>query len=432
MSRWRNWSGVIVCTPRRLAIPADEAELAAIILAAREAGECVRPVGAGHSFTPLCATDGVQVSVSRFTGLRLVDQATGRVRVGAGTRLGELGAALHDHGLAMPNLGDIDVQCLAGALATGTHGTGVAFGNLATQVTGMRLVGADGQARWCSADNHADIFHAGRIHLGALGVVTEVELACVPTYRLHYRSGRIGWDDMLAGLEARRATHRNVEYYWFPYTDTVQLKTMDETRESPRGGGRWRRWQDLLVENGGLWVLSRLARARPASCPRLNRIAAAGVPRHDQIAPAHAAYATARLVRFNETEYSLPRAALPEVLRAIRTVIERDRFATNFPLEIRDAAADDVPLSPAYGRDSAYIAAHVHARMPFTDYFTALGEIFRDHGGRPHWGKWHDEDAGRLASRYPAWRDFEAVRKRLDPDGVFLNPHLYRVLVGSG
>ncbi|MDT0617959.1 D-arabinono-1,4-lactone oxidase [Salinisphaera sp. P385] len=432
MPQWRNWSGSVVCHPRRLMIPADEAELGAIILAAREAGECVRPVGAGHSFTPLCATDGVQVSLSRFTGLRSVDSATGRVRVGAGTRLGELGAALHDHGLAMPNLGDIDVQCLAGALATGTHGTGAAFGNLATQVTGMRLVGADGQARWCSADRHADIFHPGRIHLGALGIVTEVELACVPAYRLHYRSDRIGWDEMLAGLEDRRAAHRNVEYYWFPYTDRVQIKTMDETVEPARGGGRWRRWQDLLVENGGLWALSRIARARPSSCPRLNRIAAAAVPRHDQVAPAHAAYATSRLVRFNETEYSLPRAALPEVLRAVRKLIERARFATNFPLEIRDAAADDIPLSPAYGRDSAYIAAHVHARMPFIDYFTALGEIFRDHDGRPHWGKWHDEDVGRLASRYPAWRDFGAVRERLDPDGVFLNPHLHRVLVGSG
>lgn len=410
--------------------PADEAELAAIILAAREAGECVRPVGAGHSFTPLCATDGVQVSLSRFTGLRSVDRATGRVRVGAGTRLGELGAALHQHGLAMPNLGDIDVQCLAGALATGTHGTGVAFGNLATQVSGMRLVGADGRAIWCSRASNAEVFGAGRIHLGALGVVTEVELACVPAYRLRYRSGRIGWDDMLAGLEARRATHRNVEYYWFPYTDTVQLKTMDETDAPPRGGGPWRQWQDLVVENGGLWALSRIARARPAACARLSRIAAAAVPTHDQVAPAHAAYATARLVRFNETEYNVPVDQLPSVLSAIRSLMERECFATNFPLEIRDAAADDIPLSPASGRASAYIAAHVHARMPYRAFFEALADIFRDHGGRPHWGKWHDEDAASLVPRYPGWQEFAAVRERLDPDGVFLNPHLRRVLVG--
>lgn len=427
MNRWRNWSGHVRCTPAAVARPADEAALRTILADARAAGHSVRAVGSGHSFSPLCATDGMQISLDAMTGLTAVDADSGRVRVRAGTRLGALNAALAEHGLALENLGDIDVQTVSGALATGTHGTGAAFGSLATQITGMRLVRADGEALWLSAGENAEAFRTARVHLGALGVVTEVELTCVPAYNLRYRTFKADWDGTLTRLDAYRDAHRNFECYWFPYTDTVQIKLMDATDAPATGRGRWRGLQDLVVENGAFWALCQVARAWPASCPSLCRLAAAGVPAHDQVAAAHNIYATTRAVRFNETEYSVPIDALPDVLTEIRDVIERERFPVNFPLEVRFVAADDIPASPAYGRASAFVAAHMYAGMPFGDYFAALTEIFDRHDGRPHWGKWHDKTAAAFERLYPEWRRFAELRAAMDPEGLFLNDHLRRV-----
>lgn len=430
MNHWRNWSGHVRCQPAVLARPRNEGELRQALIQAHRAGRTVRVLGSGHSFSPLCATEGTQVALDGLTGVTEVDAESGRVRVRAGTGLGALNAALAGHGLALENLGDIDVQTVAGALATGTHGTGAAFGSLATQITGMRLMRASGETLWLSRDEHPEAFRAARVHLGALGVVTEIELAAVPAYNLRYRSFTADWDATLARLEDYRNQHRNFECYWFPYTDRFQIKLMDLTDAPARPRGRWRGMQDVLVENGGLWALCQLARAFPASCPSLCRIAAGGIPSHDQVAASHQIYATTRAVRFNETEYSIPAEHLPDVLARIRDTIERGRFAVNFPLEIRFVAADDIPLSPAHGRASAYVAAHMYAAMPFRDYFAALTDVFDAYGGRPHWGKWHDKTAASLARLYPDWQSFADLRATLDPDGLFLNQHLRQILCG--
>lgn len=427
MSGWRNWSGIVRSHPAVVARPQNEAELRKALADARAAGSSVRTVGSGHSFSPLCATDGTQIALDAMTGLTSVDTESGRVRVRAGTGLGALNATLAQHGLALENLGDIDVQTVAGALATGTHGTGAAFGSLATQITGMRLMRADGESLWLSEDEHTDTFRAARVHLGALGVVTEIELACVPAYNLRYRTFTADWDETLARLAEYRDNHRNFECYWFPYTDSFQIKLMDMTDAPAEPRGRWRGLQDMVVENGAFWALCQVARAFPSSCPTLCRIAAGGVPSHDQVAASHALYATTRMVRFDETEYSLPAEHLPDALTRIRDVIHRERFPVNFPLEIRFVAADDIPASPANGRASAYVAAHMYAGMPFADYFAALTDIFDDYGGRPHWGKWHDKTAAEFQRLYPDWQTFTDLRAAMDPDGLFLNDHLRRV-----
>lgn len=427
MSGWRNWSGYVRSQPAVVAHPEDEAQLRKVLADARTAGREVRTVGSGHSFSPLCTTGGTQIALDAMSGLVSVDTESARVRVRAGTPLGTLNSALAQHGLALENLGDIDVQTVAGALATGTHGTGAAFGSLATQITGMRLIRADGEALWLSEAENAEAFRAARVHLGALGVVTEIELACVPAYNLGYRTFMAGWDDTLGRLAEYRDNHRNFECYWFPYTDSVQVKLMDTTDAPAERRGYWRGVQDVVMENAAFWALCQVARAFPSSCPSLCRLAAGGVPAHDQVAAAHDIYATTRAVRFNETEYSIPADKLPEALTRIREVIHRERFPVNFPLEIRFVAADDIPASPAHGRASAYIAAHMYAGMPFGDYFAALIEIFDDYGGRPHWGKWHDKSAAAFAQLYPEWQSFVDLRGQMDPDGLFLNDHLRRV-----
>lgn len=422
MSTWRNWSGAVTCRPHGIERPADEDGVRAAIAAAHERGGVVRPVGAGHSFTPLCATGDTLLSLDRLAGVHDIDGT--RVRVGAGTRLGTLNEALAERGLAMANLGDIDVQAIAGAVATGTHGTGAGFGNLATQVAGMRLVTADGESLWCDRDENPEIFHTGRIHLGALGVVTELALDCVPAYRLRYRGERARLDETLARLDEFNTNHRNFEFYWFPHTATVQRKFLDATDE-PATGGQWRRrLQDLVVENGAFWLLSEAARRLPGADRPVARLAAATVPTHRQIRPAHEIYATKRLVRFNECEYNLPAAALPEVLKALAAMIERKRIRVHFPVECRFAAADDIPLSPAHGRASAYIAVHMYKGMDHAAYFREAEAIFDDFDGRPHWGKMHTKTAHDFARLYPEWPRFLDLRQRLDPDGLFLNEHL--------
>lgn len=426
--QWSNWAKSVTCRPARFAEPGSVDAMRAALKYARDAQQGVRVAGSGHSFTPLCATDGTLISLRNFCGVTDVDAVKKRVRVRAGTSLRVLGATLAEHGLAMENLGDIDVQGVAGALATGTHGTGVNFGSLATQITGLRLLLADGSELWCSNESQPEVFHAARVHLGALGVVTEIELACVPAYRLEYSSSRASLSSVLENLDALQRDNRNFECYWFPYTDSTQLKLMNTTEAPASGNQLWRRAVDLVVENGAFWALSALTRAVPAAAPAICRLEGASVPAHRMVRPSHEIYATSRLVKFVETEYSIPAEHLTDAINAIRDTIERERFSVNFPLEIRFVAADDIPLSPAYGRSSAYIAAHMYKGMPYERYFAALTEIFDHYGGRPHWGKLHNKSAPDFEKLYPEWQKFQAIRRRLDPQGLFLNPHLRSVL----
>lgn len=429
--QWSNWSGAVSCQPAVIAKPASVDEIRAELKAARDVGRNLRVAGSGHSFTPLCATDGTLLSLENYSGVTDVNAETRRVRVRAGTSLKILGASLAEHGLAMENLGDIDVQAVAGALATGTHGTGVEFGSLATQITGLRLLLADGSELWCSSATEPEIFHAARVHLGALGVVTEIELACVPAYRLEYQSLRGRLTSVLENLDELKRDNRNFECYWFPYSDSVQLKLLNTTDAPASGNQVWRRAMDMLVENGAFWAMSALTRAVPRMAPAICRLEGYSIPAHKGVQASHEIYATSRLVRFNETEYSIPAEHFVDAITAIRDTMERERFATNFPLELRFVAADDIPLSPAHGRASAYIAAHMYKGMPHEKYFDALTEIFDHYGGRPHWGKMHNKGAEDFAKLYPQWDEFLQIRQTLDPGGLFLNPHL-RDVFGVG
>ncbi len=421
---FQNWSGSVAFTPTALRMPADEAEIAAVVREAREQGHGLRVVGAGHSFTPLVHTDGLLVSLDRWQGLEAVDVAGLTATARAGTRLRRLGALLHSHGLAQLNLGDIDEQSIAGAISTGTHGTGAALGGIATQVTGLRLVTAAGELLDCSESCEPAIFKAAQVSLGALGIISAVTLRLTPAYRLRYRWRRERLGAVLEQMDELRQAHRHVEFYWVPHTDAVMLKTMDATDEPARPRGRLRAIQEYALENGAFWLLCELCRAWPGLSPRVARLIAALIGSGENLDHSHRIFATPRLVRFNEMEYSLPAAQLGPALRAIDAEIRRRGINIHFPLECRLVAGDDIPLSPAYGRDSAYVAAHVYRGVPYRDYFAAIEPILQDLGGRPHWGKHHTMPAGELRARYPLWDEFQRVRRALDPDGLFLNPYL--------
>ncbi|MGH2740365.1 MAG: D-arabinono-1,4-lactone oxidase [Actinomycetota bacterium] len=420
---WSNWSGSVRWRPDRVLAPGSIDEIAEVVSECRREGRKLRVVGSVHSFTPLVATDDTLLSLDGFQGIESVDVERRTALIRAGTKLDALGPELLRHGLAQENLGDIDVQSLAGAISTGTHGTGAELGNIATQVQGLTLVTGTGEVMECSAEKHPGLFKAAQVSLGALGVVAKVRLRLLPAYRLGFRSERRRLDDVLADLPERLSANRHFEFFWFPYGPFVQAKTANPS-DLPAGSGLALRAQQVILENGALWLASQASRLIPRLAPSISRLSGRLVGHSGGVAEAHGFFATRRAVRFNEMEYNVPAERFLDAFAELRALFDRHRFRVNFPVECRFAAGDEIWLSPAYERASAYIAVHMYRGMPYEEYFRACEEVFDRYEGRPHWGKLHWQSSDSLRLRYPRWDDFLRVREEVDPDRVFLNDYL--------
>jgi FAD-linked oxidoreductase len=425
--RFRSWSGLVQCAPRRWESPADLDGIRRAVRETASAGGRLRVAGSGHSFTELVASADTLLSLERFRGLEDGRADEGAVWVRAGTPLWELNEALAARGLALENLGDIDRQTVAGAVSTGTHGTGLTVGCLSTQVTAATLVTAAGDVLECSERESPEVFRAVQVSLGALGVLARLRWRVVPAFRLRCQRRRQDLQACLAELPRHGAEHRHFELYWFPYADTVQLKAFDPTSE-PERGGLWRWTDEWLAENLGFGALCRSCRVWPGLCRGTCRLSARLQGEGVAVHASHRAFCTRRLVRFHEMEYGLTLERAAAVFREVKDWIDRHRPAVCFPLELRFVRGDDIPLSMASGRDSAFLAAHAYRGMEFRAYFDGLEGILRNHGGRPHWGKLHSLTAPELSRLYPRWSEFQAVRERLDPGRLFGNPYLERVL----
>jgi FAD-linked oxidoreductase len=396
---------------------------------ARAAGQRTRVVGAGHSFTGLCCTEGRQLHLGRLDRVLAVDREAMTVTVEAGIPLWRLNRALAERGLALANLGDIERQALAGALATATHGTGRAFGNLATFVSGLELVTADGEVVRASADEEPEVLHCGRVSLGALGVVTAVTLRVVEAFRLHAVERPRRFDDVLADLDRSVAENEHFEFYWFPHTDSCSVKEQNRTDAPVRRKTRYRTWRDeILMANAVFGAVCAAGRFLPDAVPRLARHVGDSLGRVEIVDESYKVFCSPRLVRFVEMEYAVPWPRVREAVCGVRSIIETNNLRVSFPIEVRIVAPDDIPLSPAYGRETAYVAVHMFRGVAFEHYFRAVEELMDGLGGRPHWGKMHWQTAASLAARYPEWDRFQAVRRRLDPENWFANPELDRVL----
>jgi L-gulonolactone oxidase len=423
---WRNWAGDERCEPAELARPRGVTEVADAVGRAVAAGREVRVAGAGHSFSDIVCTPGTLISLERMGRVLDADPAGGRVRVEAGITIRALNARLAELGLALENLGDIDAQSVAGAVATATHGTGARLRNLSAQVEALELVDAEGRLRRLDA---GDELLAGRVALGALGVVTALTLRCVPAFVLRGEDRVAGREDVLGSLEERASGHDHFEFYAFPYVPKVLTRTNDRVPGPARPPGPVRRFaEDVALTNGAFGALVAIGRHVPRLVPRVNRavVALAGdrvrVDRSDRI------FASPRLVRFKEMEYAVPRERAAEAVRAVLAIVEEGRLPVGFPIEVRFVAGDDALLSPVHGRDSAYVAVHLPRGVDHGPYFGAVEERMLALGGRPHWGKRHTRTAEDLRERYPAWERFQAVRHELDPEGRFANAHVRRVL----
>jgi len=429
MTSWRNWAGNLETVAAAVQRPATAEETAEAVRRAAEAGTTVRAVGRGHSFTDAAATSGVRLEPDRLVGVVAADPASRLVRVRAGTTLAALNAELATHGLALPNLGDIDAQTVAGALTTGTHGTGATYGCLSTFVSELELVTGVGEIVRCSADERPDLFAAARVGLGAVGVITEVTLRCVDAFILHADERPTPLADVLAGLDERVAANQHFEFYWMPYTERALTKSNNPVGSDSAPRSRLAAWlNDDLLENTVLGGVCRLCRALPRLTPTLLRTTARFFSPRDYTERSDLVFTSPRRVRFMEMEYGVPRAAVGEAFAGLRRLVDRLRTPVALPVEVRFSAADDIWLSHGYGRDNAYIAIHQYVGMPYEEYFRGFEAICAALDGRPHWGKMHYRDASSLRPAYPRFDDFLAVRDEYDPARVFANPYTTRVL----
>ncbi|KRD43166.1 FAD-linked oxidoreductase [Cellulomonas sp. Root930] len=433
---WQNWARTARATPRRVQHPRDLGELVAAVRQGSRDGLGVRAVGGGHSFTPVAVTEGVQIRLDAFDAFERVaprPDGTSHVTVGAGIRLGALNALLAEHGLAMRNLGDIDKQSIAGAISTGTHGTGARLGGLATQVVGARLVTATGDVVETSPTRNPELFELARLGLGSVGVLPAVTLEVVPAYRLEAREEPWPLEDVLERLDGPDGLvegNDHFEFYWFPHTRRALTKRNNRVPDDDvRPLNPVRGWvDDELLSNALFSVANGIATLAPSTTASINEFAARALSSRRYTAPSAEVFVSPRRVRFREMEYAIPREDLVPVLREIDAWIEGSGERVPFPVEVRFAAADDLWLSTAHGRETAYVAVHQYLRLPFARYFAAVERIVAQVGGRPHWGKMHWLEADKLGELYPRFADAQRVRAEADPEGVFSNPYLDRLL----
>jgi L-gulonolactone oxidase len=430
---WRNWAGDQRCRPQAIEHPASIAELAEAIGRAAARDQRVRVAGAGHSFSDIACSDGLLLQLDRMAEVLDVDVAGdgsgGLVRVQAGITIHALNRHLAAHGLALENLGDIDVQSIAGALSTATHGTGARLRNIPAQVAELTLVLADGSTLRCSAEHDPETFRATRVGLGALGVVAEVTLRCVPAFRLHGADRPAPLGETLERFEELALGNDHFEFFVFPHARTALTRTNNRTELPARPRSRASAYaNDVLLTNHAFGLFCRLGRRVPGQIPRINRLVTRLAGSSQRVDRSDLIFASPRLVRFTEMEYALPRERTPEAVRAVMDLIPREGFHVPFPIEVRTVAADDALISTAAERDSGFVAVHMFEGMEWEPYFRAVEAVMDELGGRPHWGKRHFQTAATLRGRYPEWDRFQQVRRRLDPQGRFGNAWTDRVL----
>ncbi|MDO8287640.1 MAG: D-arabinono-1,4-lactone oxidase [Parvibaculum sp.] len=424
---WSNWSGWVKSWPQAIVKPASEDELCR---AMRDAVGPVRVVGSGHSFTPLVESQGTIFDLAQMSGVIDHDNEAKTARIKAGTTIRDLGPLLFDRGMGLANQGDIDRQTIAGAVGTGTHGTGIDLGSISSAVQGFRLVKSDGEVLSASATENPDLFKAGCVSMGSLGIMSEITMKALPVYALEETGGRMQVDEALAQVETLRDAHRHFEFFWFPFADDVIVKFLSETDKEARP----RRRKDDGVESKDdktFRTLCEVSRYLPFLRGPIQKYMTSSSSRYSlstdapgRVRWSHDAFPSDRNNRFNEMEYAVPAEVGPDCLREVAVHMKTCGVNFLFPLEYRYVAADDIWISPFYQRDSVTISVHQYHRQPYADLFAGVEKIFRRYEGRPHWGKLHTMKAADFATMYPRWDDFCKLRRELDPQAKMLNPYL--------
>ena len=425
--KWRNWAGNEVASPASIEMAVSTEHVAELVTDAVEHGQKVKVPGSGHSFTPAAATNGRMIRIEGISGITSIDKERRLVTVGAGTTLNDLNVLLHAEGLAMANLGDIAYQTVAGAVSTSTHGTGRKLTGLAAQVKGMTLVDGQGNIHHCNETTNQEILEMARVSVGSFGAITECTIQVVDAFRLHAHEVPMKFDDVLDNLQDLVHNNDHFEFFWIPHTNWTLTKRNNRTEDPLDPLPPIRGWfSKTFMENYAFGALCHVGRIVPKAIPRLATALPSSGSR-TYVNQSYKIFASPRLVHFYEMEHAIPADALPAALREVRSMIERKKYLLNFPVEVRFTAADDVPLSTAYQRESAYIAVHVFKGMEYEPFFRDVEDILKHFAARPHWGKIHHRTASEFAEMYPRFNEFLAMRDRLDPNKTFSNRYTQQV-----
>lgn len=421
---WRNWSGLHSATPQEIFSPASEGELAAKL---SEWTDRVRPVGSGHSFIDIVPTPDLMVDISRLSGVPQADPATKTATFGAGTRLRQAAMLADEHNLAFPNLPDIDVQTLAGSFATATHGTGLGLTALHARLRGFRLVTPQGEIRDVTPQSDPQLFAAGQVSLGALGVITQMDLEMTDSFALNRKMYLVPTEEAIATMLERAQEHHYFEFYVLPHTGhsaliTHDLYEGDVAGRSPSQDEDFIATFKTLRDVLGWWPWAR----RKAFQAYVATVVEDGGLIEDETDRSWKLLSTSRVTKMNEMEYHIPLENGPEALRQVIAAME-SRADTFFPMEVRFTGQDDAPLSPFNDGPRCSIAVHTLHSETYDTLFNLAEPIFRANGGRPHWGKLHSLGAQDLAALYPRFGEVQALRREMDPEGKFLNPRLAQI-----
>ncbi len=429
MKRFTTWGGTHTCTPAEWAHPASEAEVVDVVRRAAAAGRRVKVVGAGHSWSDAALTDGVLVSLDRLARLHAVDLQRGVAVADAGMRLRAFGDALASAGAALPIVGSIAEQSLGGLLATGTHGSSLRHGNLSSGVVGLRLVNGRGEVVELAAGDPR--LPGARVGLGALGIVTQVTVRVDRAFTVAEVMEPLSFDAALERLPAVAQQSEYAKLWWIPHTDRALIFRGARVEEPPTFSERFRTFDERVINGVVFRGLLGLGARVPALVPLLNRVVAASyfgarrvVGRSDRVLslampPAH-----------RESEWAVPVAAGVDLLRRTRALIEAKGLRVNFILEARFVKGDDSWMSPAYGRDSLQVGAYTACPRDCPAWYEGFAAIAREHGGRPHWGKEGVEalDPAEVRRLYPMADRFAALAREMDPDGLFRNRFVERIV----
>jgi FAD-linked oxidoreductase len=426
--RIQNWGRSQDFQVGRVLYPHSEEEILTILANATANSKNVRTVGSAHSWTGLIVTNDILVSLDEWQGIISMDPHGKWVEVKSGTKLLKLGNDLWSLGYSMENLGDIDVQSIAGALNTGTHGTGRNFGTLATQIHSLTIALPTGELVEVSETENRELFKAAQVSLGALGIITRYKLKVVKAFYLEYTSKLGKIKDAVDNFDKYNSEYRNYEFYWFPYTEEVQLKLVNETIKPVADGGFMRDFNDVLIENLGYYLLSEWSRTHENFYKPFSRFSARGVPKGTWRNHSNKIFATKRWVRFKEMEYNIPKERFQECITEIMETIHKRNFRVHMPLEVRYVKGDDIMISPATGRDAVYMAVHQYDGMDYLEYFKTIEEIFWKYDGRPHYGKMNTMKKEQFQKTYANWDKFSSIQKQCDPKGIMLNDYLRSIL----
>lgn len=423
--RWSNWSGNVVCKPKKLLAPVDDVEVAAAL---RCACGCVRVAGSGMSSAPLCDTDGLMLDMAAFDGLYGFDFDSSVATIGAGTPLWDIAGLIHREGFALNTMGDSDRGTLGGQIAVGAHGSGWGVGSMSADVASFTLVLTSGEVLDCSADENPDVFAAGRVALGLFGVMTQIGMRVRPRYRLVKQYFVHSVEETFRQLDGMAQANRYFEFFWFPHNDYIVCRSLNETAArapEPRSPGAMRaRGERPNMKSFAIKTLNEMLRVSPWMVNPAHHVLSVLRKSFGRVRWSNETFPSPRVVRFNEMEYAVPYECGADVVREIADVIRKKKIITGFPIVYRLAEADDIWLSPFYGRKSAIISLPHYHRHDAQGLFDACEAIFRRYDGRPHWGKVHNLTSREAAQLYPRYDDFRRLRAKLDPAGKFLNEYL--------